>query len=467
MKLLTSLKLSGKDGQEKYISFHKDGKFNEKELLYFNTLFDCNLKLRGNFDEFSYFGAFRCGKSFSQQLAVYLICRNYSGTKALYVRDTYDQLKDSVIKQFLEEFQYLGHFVYLKSTRTCYFDNGSILVFRAFDRDTNILSSEYDVICVCQAEDIPFELFLQLFGRLSGHILPRPLLLMEGNPASGYVKERYKDQSRDSLKSKGIFFLEGQTSDNPWITQSYIQRLMDNYPRWWIDRYLYGLWDNREELVFSEFNEKKNVIDIVDPATIPKHYIKRNGFDWGWVNPFANIWGFVDGDGVLTIYDDVEQNKTIPEDVARICNKHGKILTIADHAMKGQKMPTRDDENRTVWTELEKYGMQLYPCNKEELSNIVLVNSLFKTDKLRITKNCVNLKRDIKNWKWKRLKLGTDKNMSEEPVDLNNHCGDALNYLCSDLFETAVKDPEKEKKKGTIEDLNTRRQQPYRASNLS
>lgn len=431
---------------KKEILFSHDGRTNKKQKDYFSSIFDNDLKLRGNYDEFSYFGAFRSGKSFSQQLAVFLICLAYPKTKAVFIRDTYDQLKDSVIKQFLDEFEYLGAFDYKISERVAVFKNGSELRFRTFERDTNILSAEYDLIAVCQAEDIPKELFLQLVGRASGRVLGRKgIILTEGNPGSGWTKERYKDQSKEVLSSKRIYFTEGQTSDNPHVTKEYIQSLIDNYPKFWLDRYLYGLWDNREELIYSEFNETEHIAEIIDPAIIPDTFNRRNGFDWGWVNPCANLWGFVDYDGRLTIYDEFYQNKTLPADVARECNKHGKFVTVADHAMKGLKLPTKDDENRTVWSECESAGMLLVPCNKEELSNIILVNTLLKTDRLRITRNCVNLLREIKNWKWKRLKLGADKNMPEEPVDKDNHACDALNYLCADLYGTKSLETKKQK----------------------
>ena len=439
--------------QRKEIRFDYDGRTNEKQKKYFETLFDnVTLKIRLDYDEYSYFGAFRCAKSFSQQLAVYLICLSNANCKAIYVRDTYDQLKDSVIKQFNDEFQHLGAYEYYESAREARFKNGSVLKFRTFEKDTGILSAEYDLIAVCQAEDLPYELFLQLIGRASGKILGnKGIILVEGNPANGWVKERYKDQTETILKSKRIFFLEGQTEDNPHITKEYIKSLLDNYPKFWLDRYFYGLWDNRDELVFSEFNENDNICDIIDPHVLDKEhpngihrdYIKRNGFDWGWVNPSANLWGFVDYDGVLTIYDELYKNKTLPENMAKECLKHGKILTVADHAMKGLKMPIKDFEDRTVWSELERFGMLLLPCNKEELSNIVLVNSLFKTKKIRICKNCVNLIREIKNWKWKRIKLGADKNQFEEPIDKDNHGCDALDYLCADIFGRVAEDSEK------------------------
>jgi phage terminase large subunit len=275
-------------------------------------------------------------------------------------------------------------------------------------------------------------------------------LLTEGNPASGFIKDRYKDQSREVLESKGIYFLEGQTSDNPWITQAYIDRLIANYPRWWLDRYLYGLWDNREELIYSEFNEKIHVTDIIDPGKIHRDYIRRNGFDWGWVNPTACLFSYVDYDGILTIFDEYYKPskgmllKTIADD----CNKYGTNWTIADYQMKGLKLPSENEnqhEDKTVWSELERFGLKLLPCNKEELSNIVLANTLFKTNKVRITRNCINTIREWKNWKWKRIKLGSDRDAPEEPTDKDNHTCDAFNYLVANIYGASAEDSAKKK----------------------
>jgi PBSX family phage terminase large subunit len=453
---MKSITLIG-NGQRKEIRFDHDGKTNKKQKKYFDTLFDDNLKYRGIYDEYSYFGAFRCGKSFSQQLAVYLLCVSKANLKAVFIRDTYDQLKDSVIKQFLDEFERLGEFVYKSSERVAIFNSGAELRFRTFERDTNILSAEYDVIAVCQAEDTPKELFLQLIGRASGRVLGKKgIILTEGNPGSGWAKERYKDIFKEGLEKKRIFFIEGETADNPHVTKEYIQSLVDNYPSFWLDRYLYGLWDNREELIFSEFNEKEHVIEPIDPNIIPSDYLRRNGFDWGWVNPSTILFSFKDYDGNLVIFDEVYHSKTLPKQLKIEGNKYGRFLTPADHAMKGLKMPTQEDEKRTVWSECERdekdeatgeviKGLVLTECNKEELSNIVLTNTLFKQGKLLITKNCANTLREIKNWKWKRLKLGADRSMPEEPVDKDNHTCDALNYIVADIFREKSKDKKKDK----------------------
>lgn len=408
---------------------------NPTQKRYFNALFNPDLTIRTDYEEFAYYGAFRCAKSFSQQLAMFLLCQSYAKLSGLFVRDTYDQLKDTVIKQFNDDFKGLGQYKYLEQSREARFLNGSVIKFRAFDRDTNILSAEYDAIAACQQEDLPEELFLQFFGRLSGKILPKPILLTEGNPANNYVKRRYKDKTQEELKAKKIFFIEGQTSDNKAnIPEGYIERIIDNYPEFWVQRYIYGNWDNIDEMVLSEYRDN-DLIDIIDPKQIPATYKRRNGLDWGWNNPSAVLHSYLDYDGNLVFFDEFEQAKTLPEDLAKEANRHGRILTIADHSTKGIKMPDQNHPERTIWTELLKHGASLQPCNKNEYANILLVNMLMKKKRIKITRNCINLIREIKNYKWKKLKLGEQKDLPEEPIQKDNHLIDCMLYIVASLEE--------------------------------
>jgi len=422
-----------------------------KQTIFVDALFfdDCkNIRTDNDYTEFYSVGGFGSGKSRIVYTATDWICENYKNCHGVFIRETFPELKDSVIPQFMSYFPEDRHkYKFYESDRIAEFKNGTRLDFRAFDKDSKILSNEYDFIAYSQIEEIKEELFLAALGRNRRKIggLPKNIILGEGNPAANWIKIRLKDN-----KPSNVFVVESKTRDNPNLPKGYEENLRKNYPKFWIDRYLDGEWSNLEELVFSEFRESENVVDIIDPKTIHKDYVRRNGFDWGWVNPSACLFGYVDYDGMLTIYDEYYKPSKglLLQSIADECNRYGNFLTIADFAMKGLKLPSENinlHEDKTIWTELERYGVKLFPCNKEELSNIVLANTLFKTKKIRICRNCVNLIREVKNWKWKRIKLGADKNQFEEPVDKDNHTCDALNYLVADLFGREAKDSEKQR----------------------
>jgi PBSX family phage terminase large subunit len=346
--------------------------------------------------------------------------------------------------------------------REARFGNGSNIKFRTFEKGTNILSTEYDIIAVCQAEDIQEELFLQLLGRLSGTRLGRPLLFVEGNPAPNYVKRRYYDQEYSELAEKGIFCIKnGRTTDNRKnIASGYIERLKENYPDWWYKRYVESEWASYSDLVFSEFKDEL-VIDLVDPDNIAKHWIKVQGMDYGFVNSTAILWAYKDYDGNLFIWDEFYESKQLPEQIYKHATKHKEYdhrPIIADYSIKNIKTGNAHRPEKTMWDDFCEMGLIMTESNKDEYRNILAVNMLMKQGKLRIAKNCVNLLKEIKNYKWKSAKLGSTKNMPEEPVDKDNHAIDALLYVSAylaDGIDAVDKDKLKEEKQ-SIGYLTTR-----------
>jgi PBSX family phage terminase large subunit len=420
--------------------------FNESQLKVFNALFNDDGTIKdSDIREISFFGAVRCGKSFLFQLIGWLLACRYPNARILWVRDTYGQLKDSVIKQFNDDFGRYGAFEYKKTEREAVFGNGSIIKFRAFDVDgLGILSSEYDMIVFCQAEDISIDWFLLALSRLSGRNLTRPLMFCEGNPANTWPKHRYKDQTPEQLKELGILFVEAETSDNQKnLPSDYIEFLKKNYPEAWFNRYVLGGWEQIDEMVFSEFREKDHVIP---PHQVPATAKKRQGMDYGWRNPTAILWGYIDYDGILRIYaTDGGSELTAPE-IAKKALALGKQAIVCDYSIK---RPDRD--GRSLWDDLVKAGLWLQESNKQELANIQLANQLLKTGRLQIMSNCTELIKEMKNYKWKRLKVGKESNLPEETIDKDNHYIDALLYLIASLEELKIESPEQKAFKQTMQ----------------
>jgi PBSX family phage terminase large subunit len=390
----------------------------QKQADYHSALFDKSGLIRTDnlYTEFDYFGGIGSGKSRIEMTCIDQINRMYPGAHGIMIRETYPELRDSVVPQYNTYFKQSGY-RYLQSDSSCIYTNGSRLDFRAFDKDTKILSNEYDYIAFCQMEEIKEDLFLQALGRNRRKAggLPKNIILGEGNPAAGWVKRRLKDKPLPPE----ILLIEARTRDNPFLPPEYEINLRKNYPAFWIARYLDGEWTNLDEAVFSEFREIEHTILPVDGQTIGT-LKKRAGLDYGWVNPTAIVWGFVDYDGNLTIFDEWGGTQKIPDEIAEAARQYGQLPIIADYSIK-----KADRDGRSLWDDLTRAGLWLQESNKQELENITLANTLFKTGRLKITKNCSNLIREIQNYKWKKLKLGEDKNRPEEPVQKDNHYIDA------------------------------------------
>ena len=404
--------------------------FNPAQCQMVNQILNEDLSLKDNdIKQYVFMGGFRSGKSFLFQFITFLLCCKYPGLRVIYVRKTYDQLKDSVIKQFRKDFEKYGQFTYVESSkegsRIAKFNNGSSIVFRAFDKDTNILSAEYDLACVCQIEDIQEELYKQLFGRLSGSVMPKAFMMVEGNPKGNWVKRTFYDLTDEERAEKKIFFLNSPTTANlDNLPSDYLETLKSQYSERDFKRWAMGDWQNLYGLVFSEFNEQVNVIPPINFNDIGSGEKILIGGDYGWRNPSAFVWGVKTYDDDIIIFDEFYKTECLPEELAKENLRYGSFTTFMDYAIK---RPDRD--GKSLWDTLIKMGLRLAESNKDEMNNIVTVNSLFKQRRLFICSNCVNLIWEIKNYKFKEANMASERNLDETPVDKDNHAIDAMLYL--------------------------------------
>jgi hypothetical protein len=66
------------------------------------------------------------------------------------------------------------------------------------------------------------------------------------------------------------------------------------------------------------------------------------------------------------------------------------------------------------------------------------VNEFFKSDKIKIFKNCVNLIEEIEQYKWQTVKPGQIKNAPEHPRKYRDHACDCLRYMISSRPENPI-----------------------------
>lgn len=431
-----------------------DVELTTKQTLFYDAIFDAETGLVSTnnlFTEFASFGGFGSAKSFVVMFATLLMLLNYPDTKWLYARATYNQLEDSVIEQFLQAFPEEDyHYIYRKQKRRAIFENGSTLYFRAFDKDKKILSNQYHGASLCQAEEVPFELFLQIWGRLRLHTngIPKNMMFLEGNPAAGWCKARYKDNlpyNNTPIAEPGsVFFMESTSYDNPYNPAGYISQMETRMPQTWVRRYIYGEWSNLDEMVLPEFSE---AIHVIEPFEVPKYWKRANGLDYGFRTISAIPYGAQDFEGNIYIYDLFYETQQTPDLLAEGIKRHGdSIITAIDTNTKNP-----DHNGKTLFQELLKRRCRIIEASKNKDRNIAVTNMLFKQKKLFITRNCVKLIWELQNYKWKDMPMAADTDAKEEVRKKDDHAIDALFYLIAYLEDLKSFDPiEEEKKKLTM-----------------
>lgn len=93
------------------------------------------------------------------------------------------------------------------------------------------------------------------------------------------------------------------------------------------------------------------------------------------------------------------------------------------------KVNVKNGQFYSIVDEYRDEGLYFYPANNDVLSGINRVAEYFKSKRLFIFKNCVNLINEINQYKWQRLKPGEEKNQPDKPVKHMDHAVDVLRYL--------------------------------------
>lgn len=427
-------KISLKKKDDKNNLFTDEIIFNDRQCDFFNKIFvkkrDKIVLDDNNFWWFAYFGGVGSGKSFVCQLTAWLLAIIYPNLEILYTRDQWRELKDSVIKQMNNDFYKYGYYVHTKEKQAENFNfvNGSVINFRSYDNPSKILSTSFDAIFVCQAENLDYLVYSHFLDRLRGKNIKKNIMVFEGNPSGSYIKEKIHDLKEEERIRKGIYFLSGETSDNKEnLPPNYIQRLEDNHGKDWINRYVHGNWKKLSNRVFSEFDEDHHIIpyrDILNMKT--DDFIEKIGLDYGWLHDTALIWAYVDYDGRIIVYDEWGGKMKFIDEISLEAKRYGNKTVIADYAIKGMYR-----DGKSIWYDLINSGLTLKNCNKQQTRNVERINALFKNDQILISDTCQKTIDQIKRLKWKVPKYDT---LAEEQIlDKDKDYTDAFMYVVIEL----------------------------------
>jgi len=210
--------------------------------------------------------------------------------------------------------------------------------------------------------------------------------------------------------------------DNPVLTEEYKDELKAAYTGVYYDRYILGKWVLAEGSVYPDFSRETHVCK---PVALPEHWYKVRAVDFGYTNPFVCLWGAVDQDGRLYIYDEHYRSKMLIRDHAAAIKRRGGqfYFSVADH-------DAQDVE------ELRAEGVETYNAKKDVTAGIQKVAQRLVVQKdgyprIFIFDNCVNLIREFESYRWAEIKEG--RNEKEDPIKDDDHALDALRYMVMEL----------------------------------
>lgn len=361
-------------------------------------------------------GTWGCGKSLAGLLAANKECEEIPNNLYLVMRKEWVDLRDSTLKDWNKD---IGRSVVNNEVR---YENGSILMFRHGDDLNSLKNINLGGALMVQGEEMTEDDFWFINGRLRRKEGTRQLRIECNYDGHNWIYNLFNIQNIGELITTNTFDNAANLPDD------YIPRLQQ-LPKKLRDRHLYGTDADMEGLVWDEFTEGKHVIA---PFDIPIDYERIITLDHGVTNPTAVLWGAVDYDGKVFIYDEYyEKERVISYHAREIKGKTGTQY-ISRYLIDPSCNAKINNKNGQLYSIIDEYrdnGLNFNPADNAVLAGCNRVNEFFKSGKLVIFKNCVNLIREIINYKWARLKPGVEQNEPDKPVKHNDHACDALRYL--------------------------------------
>lgn len=405
-------------------------------------------------DEILYGGARGGGKTIFDAAFLVEYATRYPGSRLLVVRRDLVDLRDTTLKEFKafcsQYYPQLPIRWNMSSPITCWIDvgnrNGPTEIRWGDTKDPDSYRSANLNACVIdEASEVSTDFVLIIKATLGRYVLPdgtRPpaKLIMTTNPGPGYCKDEFPIGTTPGKRTVDLgngstitrVFIPALPRDNQHLPPNFEAQLRAQYPDVWVKRWVEGDWDAFEGQVFMEFDDSKHVTKW----TIDHEFIRNSGWftvmslDWGIRSPAAALLVSIDYDANWVVWGEYyAAGRNYKEAAPYLRELMGglKCVQIIDNA-------AMDDTTGTSLGDMfNALGFRFQPCSKRKHGpdgSINFLKSLFQEDRIKITPNCVNLIRELKNARWEPLSatVADRKTEPEKMVDKDDHAIDALFY---------------------------------------
>jgi PBSX family phage terminase large subunit len=395
-----------------------------------------------------YASGFGSGKTFCGATEAIHQSLWYKDNLGLVGRMTYPELRDTTRKEILEyplivdgkETQLINSPLIKKfnqSENVLTFYNGSQIFFRALgDAFHKIKSLNLGWFYIDELSEANDEIWLGLCGRLRRAGYPHKGFGTSNPEGRNWMWKRFiADRSPD------YFIVQASSEENVHLPKGYIKGLIDQYPDDWVKRYVHGSFDTFEGLIYKEFDARVGGPHVIASPEIPDDHYRFIALDHGFRNPTAVLWGAVDRNGHLTIYDEFYQSGLLVSEIAGIIKTKTGDNLIRTYLIDPSCRNRDGKSGHSVIDEFEENGIYFEPANNEVKAGINHLQEYFHVvggkSKISISNSCKNLIRELQVYQYKHLKIGNvSQPTPEKPVKRDDHAVDALRYLCTYIYDT-------------------------------
>lgn len=280
-------------------------------------------------DEVLISGPAGTGKSRACLEKLHFILLAVPGVKALAVRKTMVSLSATGMQTFKEHVAAqsiaAGHVRFFSGNRTepaaWLYTNGSKMVVGGLDNPMKIMSTEYDLIYIQEANEVSLTDWESCTSRLRNGVLPYQQLLADCNPDSEHHWLYLRWQNPESA----LKMLHAKHTDNPLYYNVETGEYTDKGKAYVLGKLarltgvrrarLYeGRWATAEGVIFENYDPQ---FHLVDRFEIPGDWPRYWSIDFGLTHPFVCQWWAEDPDGRLFRYREIHMRGRIVEEHAR------------------------------------------------------------------------------------------------------------------------------------------------------
>jgi PBSX family phage terminase large subunit len=265
-----------------------------------------------------------------------------------------------------------------------------------------------------------------LLSRLS---IPGAKLFATANPDSPYhyLKVKFLDRM-DELDLRRFSFV---LSDNPSLDPAYVDQLKREYTGLFYKRLILGMWVMAQGAIYDAWSEANEV----EPEEIEKllWHDEYVAIDYGTTNPCAFL--------LCGVKHGHEPEAVVLEEYYWDSAKEGRQKTDQQYADDLAEFIGRrqvkgiivDPSAASFILELRQRGFPVIPADNAVVDGIRLTASWIASGRLKVSKKCVNLIREIESYVWdeKAQLRGED-----APLKKNDHACDALRYFAMKVLRS-------------------------------
>lgn len=381
-------------------------------------------------------GSVRTGKTVCSLLRFMQAAATCPDSKIFIVGHTFDTAYRNVIRLLMESEELSIFRPFLTwSGKKLYFKDKTIIVLGAKDEGAigNFQGDTYSLVYCDEMTLYPQSIIEMIDSRLSK---PHSMGFAAMNPKQPtHIMKEWIDKGLAG--DPNYYSLHFTLDDNPFVDETYKERLKNSSSGLFYKRNYLGLWCLAEGAIFDFFDTKIHVVK--DPPRAAEYWIAA--VDYGQIHPFVCLLI-----GVSTgRYDQTGKCMWVEKEYFWDSKAKGRQKTNSELANDVQnflepyaiKSIYMDPSAEAFHLELRRRGMHVVHANNDVLNGISHTCSEMRKGNLFICSECKNTIRQIEGYVWdtKAAERGEDK-----PIKVEDDAIDALRYGIY-THKVAVYDP--------------------------